>query len=215
MVRKNQKTGFTLIEVLISLTIIGVLALMVFTSLRIGGRAWEKGEREIDSIQQERVLLTLIQEQLASTSTKPLSIRKNEPFYMVGNPMRISFLSTRALIPTAVEGPVSVTYLVEIDEETGRQSLSVREKSVLLTENEDADSGEEEEEDNGFQPMIGGLQQISFEYLAQSESINDTEWGSEWNGSKNKAFPRAVRVRFYHSDFEYAGIVSILAAGES
>ena len=40
------KKGFTLLELMLSLAIMGLVLLIIFGALRVGTRAWEKGEKE-------------------------------------------------------------------------------------------------------------------------------------------------------------------------
>ncbi|HNT58060.1 MAG TPA: prepilin-type N-terminal cleavage/methylation domain-containing protein, partial [Syntrophales bacterium] len=58
--------GFTLLELLISLTLLSVIAVLVFGALRLGVRAWEKGEATIETRQRERIVMDLLQRQMAS-----------------------------------------------------------------------------------------------------------------------------------------------------
>ena len=64
---RDSSKGFTLLELLISLTIIGLILVIIFGALRIGVRAWEKGERDVESHQRRRVVLGLVKRQFAST----------------------------------------------------------------------------------------------------------------------------------------------------
>lgn len=203
--------GFTLIEVLISLTIVGVLSLMVFTSLRVGARAWEKGEREIDAIHRERTVLNLIQEQLASISTKNLVILDKKPYYLVGNQVRVAFLSSRSLIPGAEEGAVRVIYKVESDETTGLKKLLIKEERLLTPATEEEKN---ESDDDAFRLLIQGISQITVEYLDRKDTKDGYAWTTEWNGNQKQAFPRAVRFRLYKDALNYSTIISNVAGGE-
>ena len=64
---RNANKGFTLLELLISLTILGVIVVIIFGAFRIGIRAWEKGEKDVESRQRQRIVLDLSKQQLAST----------------------------------------------------------------------------------------------------------------------------------------------------
>ncbi|MDO8958011.1 MAG: type II secretion system protein, partial [Deltaproteobacteria bacterium] len=46
--------GFTLVEVMITLTILGFILLMIFGVFRLGLSAWEKGENLKEDYQQVR-----------------------------------------------------------------------------------------------------------------------------------------------------------------
>lgn len=53
--RSRRQRGFTLLELLVALTLLGFMVTMVFSSLRLGTRAWEaadRREREVYLVQQ-------------------------------------------------------------------------------------------------------------------------------------------------------------------
>ncbi|HUL38183.1 MAG TPA: type II secretion system protein, partial [Thermodesulfobacteriota bacterium] len=65
MMTKREKAshrpeGFTLIEVMVTLTIIGFILLIVSGSLRLGLSAWEKGESMKNEYQKFRIVSELV-----------------------------------------------------------------------------------------------------------------------------------------------------------
>src|SRR5262249_39689024 len=56
---RNQR-GMTLLEVLIAVTITAVIAVLLVTSLRVGVRAWETGERRAAGHQEVRAVIELL-----------------------------------------------------------------------------------------------------------------------------------------------------------
>ena len=200
-------------EVLISVTIVGVLTLMVFTSLRLGARAWEKGEREIDGIYRQRVVLSLLQEQLTSISTKNIAMLNKKPYFLIGNQERIEFLSTRQLNPGTEEGAVKVVYRVQSDATTGMKTLSIREDKLLIPETERKKKNNNDDDD-GFRTLVQEMQQITIEYLDTQLSGGQYAWMTEWNGNQKNAFPQAVRLRMYKDDFEYSTIIAKIFVGD-
>ena len=47
VVNAFHSKGFTLIEVLIALSLLSVMMLMLFAGLRIGAKSWDKGENKL------------------------------------------------------------------------------------------------------------------------------------------------------------------------
>lgn len=62
---KNHN-GFTLMELLISVTILSIVAVIIGGSIRLGIRAWEKGEDEIESSQGLRVIFDRMNQKIKS-----------------------------------------------------------------------------------------------------------------------------------------------------
>jgi len=48
--------GFTLIEVLIAMTLLGIMMVLLFTSLKICADSWEKGESKITDVNEVAVV---------------------------------------------------------------------------------------------------------------------------------------------------------------
>jgi len=80
--QSSISSGFTLLELLISLSIVGLILLIVFGALRIGSRAWEKGERDVEAHQRQRIVLGLIKQQLASASLLEIKDRGPEAVFI-------------------------------------------------------------------------------------------------------------------------------------
>jgi len=62
--------GFTLIEVLIVMTLLSVMVVLLFASMKICADSWEKGERKIASVNEVAVVYNFFQRHLSSA--KPL-----------------------------------------------------------------------------------------------------------------------------------------------
>ncbi|HOO91604.1 MAG TPA: prepilin-type N-terminal cleavage/methylation domain-containing protein, partial [Syntrophales bacterium] len=83
--------GFTLLELLISLTILSLVTVLIFGAFRMGIRAWEKGERNIDGRQRERIVLDLIKRQLSSI---PVDVVKGDKALVLkGDGKSLEFVS--------------------------------------------------------------------------------------------------------------------------
>jgi prepilin-type N-terminal cleavage/methylation domain-containing protein len=64
-VAPTQNNGFTLLEVLVSLTIMAIITSVAFAGLSIGIDSWRRGTRKIDELDRRVVLEHLIQRQIA------------------------------------------------------------------------------------------------------------------------------------------------------
>jgi general secretion pathway protein J len=62
-----DRRGFTLVEVVLAVSIAAVVVLLATAGLRVGLRAWESGQRRADLQQESRALVELISESLAGT----------------------------------------------------------------------------------------------------------------------------------------------------
>ncbi len=204
-------SGFTLLELMISLTIIGLVLVLVFGSLRIGARAWEKGERDIEIHQRQRVVLDNIKRQIASVCLREIKGddgegQGNKSLFFRGDNEGMEFMTRIPMVPTTRSGMVYVKYVVR-EEDTGeKMRLMLYEKDAAFI-NKEEDIGDPDEAD--FFELIPGAENIQFEYLKGPEDERgDPEWQDAWDPETDKGIPLAVKVTL-EEDAEAAPIYVI------
>src|SRR6185295_3858970 len=86
--------GFTLVEVMVALTIMALVLTVAFAGLRIGINGWERGQRAIDDLDHRSVVERLIQRQLAVAV--PMPVAKTVMFR--GSADRLEFVADYSLL---------------------------------------------------------------------------------------------------------------------
>jgi len=166
----------------------------VFGALRIGTRAWEKGERDVEAHQRQRIVLGLVKQQLASASLQEIKMGDQKPFYLKGDDRSVAFISRVPVLPDNRVGMAYVQYAVQEEDGGDRERLSFYEKSVLLF---GKDKEMEEPEEDDFLLLIPGIESLRFEYLKGPEKDEDQpEWQGEWDPEEDQGLPLAVRIIF-------------------
>lgn len=72
----NRERGFTLLEVLISLTILGLIFVAVLGAIQVGSKSWEKGEQRTEENLRNRTLYDTLAREL--TTLYPLRIKDQD-----------------------------------------------------------------------------------------------------------------------------------------
>lgn len=179
MTRRCER-GFTLIEVLLALAIVGALVAIAFGGLRVAVSAWQRGEDRAEAHQHVRsVALTLAR---AVSSAYPYRASRSlapEPVVLfAGTDKRLEFVSQAAPFPFAT--PIAFTAVVlSLDEGEG-PGLVVRQRA--LPNQEPFDKAEVVYRDTT-------VTALTFAYLDEGGS-----WKDSWDGAEVKAAPRAVRI---------------------
>jgi general secretion pathway protein J len=205
----NSK-GFTLSELLISLTIVAMIVVIIFGALRIGIRAWEKGERDVDSRQRQRIVLDLIRRQLASTCVNGAWGRDQQLVSLKGDSKSIDFVSHIPMTPGNRFGLVYVKYAVKQNKGDNQEYLTFYEKSVASP---DKTIGAGNRDEGDFSELIPGVKSIVFEYLKDRPGEEESKWQKNWDPVADKGIPRAVRITLEENS-EKAPIYVIAGAGE-
>lgn len=205
---QGSRRGFTLLELLIALTIVALIVVIIFGALRIGIRAWEKGEKDVDIRQRQRIVLDLVKHQLASTCASDLWGRDQPMISLKGDNKSIAFVSHIPMTPGNRFGLVYVQYAVKHEKEGNKEHLTFYERNIALP---DKSAGNPAAGD--FTELLPGMKSIVFEYLKDRPGEEASKWQKSWDSVADKGLPRAVRVTLKEND-EKAPIYMIAGAGE-
>jgi len=206
----DHSKGFTLLELLIALTIVAVIVVITFGALRIGIRAWEKGEKDVDMRQRQRIVLDLIKRQLASTCVSDVWGRDQQLVSLKGDSKSIGFVSHIPVTPGNRFGLVYVKYAVRQEKDGNKEHLTFYEKNIALP---DKKTGVGNPDEGDFSELLPGMKSIVFEYLKNRPGEEASLWQKSWDPAVDKGVPRAVRVTFDEND-EKTPIYVIAGAGE-
>ena len=177
--RRRGARGFTLLEVLIALSIVGALLVIAFGGMRIALAAWRQGEDRADVHQHVRGLAVTLANAVAGTY--PYRAARDEtPETVVlfsGTAQRVELVSQTPPFPFAT--PVAFAAVVISVEEGEEPGLVVRE--LPLPNRKPFAEAKVVLRD----PAVTSL---TLQYLG------DAGWVDTWDGAESKATPRAVKL---------------------
>lgn len=184
----RNSRGFTLLEVLVALTIFGIVVVIIFGSLNLAVRAWERGESAAERNQETRIVADLIEQQVKSTYPYYFREGNEETPAFRGERQSVRFISTVGLASGDVVGLAFVSYFVEPG-----KGLMLCEKRVFSKKVfEETSSGRE-----GSVLLSSSISEVSFEYETE-----DGEWKESWDIKEMLVFPRSIRITLEFSKDE-------------
>jgi general secretion pathway protein J len=186
------------------MAILGLVALLVFGALRLGIRAWERGERDVEAHQQLRSGLGLLVQQVRSAFPYRLTAGPQESggslsagtagtqgsemgFLFEGTPTSLLFVTTMPLHRRTVGGLGVVTYVAET-RPSGEMTLTLQEQRAFTGVQRPAVSASQ------AVTVLEGFADLRFAYFASSLTGGTGEWVEAWDGRKEGRLPEAVRV---------------------
>jgi general secretion pathway protein J len=170
--------GFTLIEVVIALTLVAALLAITFGGLRVGMAAWHRGEARAEQLQRTRSLSQVLTRALGGAHPYQSEIAGELAALPAfeGERDRLAFVTTRPPVPLAI--PIAFTAVSLTHEASG---LTIREGALpsrapfaaLLPVVVDSSGAT-----LGFRYLRGG----------------DRTWVERWDPTSEESLPAAVEI---------------------
>jgi prepilin-type N-terminal cleavage/methylation domain-containing protein len=189
--------GFTLLELLISITLVATIVAIATGALRLGYRSISSGEKKMESLERFRSSLYIINSQISSAI--PLSFDRQgiKQVYFAGSEDFVR-MATNYSIWGGQRGHVIVEYRVAI-ENNGTRSLYASENLV----------GTEKPRET---KLLQGLNGIYFEYFLQDRTEElGGKWISQW--SDTTTVPEKIRLRLIQGRKEISLTIPMRARG--
>jgi prepilin-type N-terminal cleavage/methylation domain-containing protein len=193
------ESGFTLMEMLIAVTLVAMIAVGLWSVLGISVRSWSRGTEFIDKNQRHRSILDKVRKQIASAyplfGPTDLEQPGGSNFIFTGTENSISFVTLNSLKFQESPGLTLVSY--EIAQDSGG-NYSLVEKEARYT-GQILDQGLMINLSEAI-PIFENLSSCIFEYFDPGNNDNTSQWVSEWDGSARRRFPAAVSITMISRD---------------
>jgi prepilin-type N-terminal cleavage/methylation domain-containing protein len=213
--RLGDQTGFTLFEMLLSITLIGFLMVALLIGLRVANRAWQSGEARLRLVHAAAERNAFIVQQISSLV--PYRMISNDPHLpgaltvLQASPNCLRFVSSYSSVYRSRTGLVLVEYGI-VKASRGNFEVVVRETPV--TDNEilyhKIVQSVSNDPDTGlpvinYQPfslkttdlmLMTGLSDAWFSYLDLHPEKDTVPWRVNWQSSDEKPYPDAIRLHW-------------------
>jgi general secretion pathway protein J len=189
--------GFTLLEMVISLAILGIIVLIITGAMRLGFRSVEAGEKRIESMDRIRASLNVIDAQIQSeVPITYTDVDGSRRYYFEGDKTSMVF-STNYSLWGGETGYVLAHYKVDSDI-SGLQSLSISENIIGI-------------ESTRQTKLFDSFNEIYFEYYYKAPTDEEGSWVEEW--TEDTDIPEKVRVHLIKGTKDISLIIPMRARG--
>jgi general secretion pathway protein J len=188
----TKEQGFTLLELMISITMIVVILLIVGAAMRLGLRSVDSGEKRIASLERFRTSMNIVEAQIQSEL--PIQIQKPDGKNAVfqGDSESMQFPSNFSLWGNQ-RGYVTVSYKVAADQ-WGKQDLFVEESAIGVT-------------DKGEVKLFEFFDRIYFDYFYKEPKEEKGSWIEQWTNTDS--VPDKIRLHLVNGDREMSFIIPV------
>jgi len=182
----NRAHGFTLVEVLVAMTLLSLVLVTLYSGLYSAGQSWQAGERQIKANENQRLELAFLQKKISSAIPLTLYDAQYNKVLFEGEEDSISFVST---LPSHRGGEwVYLITLRPVEQDSGKVLELAYEPIRTIM-----DLPDDESTDATVLTLIENLGIIEFRYFG-SERINlEPDWYSTWE--VHDRLPDLVEIR--------------------
>ena len=177
--------GFTLVELLVGLTLMALLSVLLFGGLRFGVRAWEAGGERIEQASRVEMVQNLLRRQISQARRLPQAVDAGPVAPFVGEADSLVFIA-----PLPVHRGIGGSYLFRLTqrETDGRSNLALAwhlYRPELLT----GGLAEPDEQATLLEDIVG----IELAYYGANDQEQPMQWWDAWDGASG--MPQLVRLR--------------------
>lgn len=191
-----DEAGFTLLELIISIALIGIIVLIIAGAMRLGFRSVDSGEKKIESLERMRASLNIIDSQIQSEIPLTYDDEGVRKYYFKGEREFMQF-PTNYSIWGGENGYVTATYKVESGD-NGRQILYVSENIVGMEIKRET-------------KLFDSFEMIYFEYFYKDPTEEEGEWVEQWK--EDAGIPEKVKVHLVEGTRDLSIIIPFRTRG--
>jgi general secretion pathway protein J len=189
---RQRQSGFTLLEMLVAVTVLSVLAVLVYGMLRIGMRSWEAGSERIASSDLTRIGWHYVHASLAAAASPPSRLPDDPGIHFIGSPDSLEFVSE---LPAWLGGGgLHALRLSLADSPDGRDGrLELEARPMIAYDDPDLDPAELPRA-----VLADDVGRLAFAYFGVDARGGGPAWLDTWSG--RESLPLLVRMEVELAD---------------
>lgn len=184
---KAKQAGFTLLEVLLGMSIMSIMMLLLFASLRLCVQNWNAGEKKIAQVSQAAVIQGFLQSKLHAAIPLDADFLEEPQFSFQGSKDELQFVAAMPASAARLGLQLFTLSLVPSARDEQGDYLQVEMQPFFPL-------GDSEEWDEEPVIILKKVQSLKFSYFGADGPYNNIEpsWESEWLEKKN--LPELVSI---------------------
>jgi general secretion pathway protein J len=194
----HPSAGFTLLELLIAITLLGLLMAALFGGLRLGARAWERGEERLDESGRLQVVQNFLRERLGEAYPLSTDDQAGQPvlaFEGSGDAVRFVTLMPEHL------GTGFAEFLLAVADRGEAKDLIVQWRR--FDDPQDV-RGASDYDEPQTKVLLEGIEALEIAYYGALQRGQPAIWREQWLEARVD-MPQLVRLRvvFFEDDRRY------------
>ena len=176
--------GFTLIEVLIAMTLLSIMVVLLFSSLKISAQSWEQGENKISEVNEVAVVYNFFQRHLspAIPLMDDFTKKGEKTFSFQGKKQSLQFVS---VFPASADRSGMQLFSISTGKQDHEQVIK-----VTLTPFFPVTEGEEWHQEEVV--LLRHVSDFRLAYFGAADEVGVNSWQDEWLAKEVQ--PQLVKI---------------------
>lgn len=183
--------GFTLLELLVALTLLGAMLILIYSALNIGLRAWDTGEKRVTEASHQRVVQSFLRRELSQVFPVRWRGIPESKIAFEGAKDEIKFVSMLTLGAAVREGGLQWGHLYVADDDAPggkrRRTLFIKRSGFNLRA-KDWDGLDAAK----AIPLIEGVKSFEIGYFGAENDTAEAQWTNEWTNALR--MPQLIKI---------------------
>ena len=183
--------GFTLLELLVALTLLGAMLILIYSALNIGLRAWDTGEKRVTQASHQRVVQSFLRRELSQVFPVRWRGIPESKIAFEGAKDEIKFVSMLTLGAAVREGGLQWGHLYVADDDAPdgerRRTLFIKRSGFNLRA-KDWDGLDAAK----AIPLIEGVKSFEVGYFGAENETAEAQWTNEWTNALR--MPQLIKI---------------------
>jgi general secretion pathway protein J len=190
--RSLSQQGFTLLELLISITLLGMILVLLFGGLRLGVRSWDAVQHQVDNLNTVRSVENFLRHEMEMARPYRWKGALQKRLAFLGDRNQVNFI---AQLPDRFGTGGLYAVKLEIDRSSGGKRL-IWKHLPLSSQMQDFSALSLAQEMVLVGPELSGVEDIWLTYYGRESDSAAPRWTEQWESDAGLPLLIRIQVKF-------------------
>lgn len=194
-----SRSGFTLIEMLVGLALLGLMTLVLFGALRFSIRSWDRAEIKTLQVVDLRIVEGVLRREIGKAFPLRIGQANENKIAFEGDSKQVHFVTA---LPAHLSGGGLSLVALELAEDRDEVKQSTAGKALVLKhvipDGETRDFSALDKSDRSV--LLKGLEDVEFAFFGQDNDQTEGSWRNQWTSSARTPALLRIKLKFAGND---------------
>jgi general secretion pathway protein J len=194
-----SRSGFTLVEMLVGLALLGLMTLLLFGALRFSIRSWDRAETKTLQVVDLRIVEGVLRREIAKAFPLRIGLANENKIAFEGDGRQVHFVTA---LPAHLSGGGQSLIALELADDRVETKQDLPGKALVLKhvipDGETRDFSALDKSDRSV--LLEGLEDVEFAYFGRDNDQTEASWRTQWTPSARIPALLRIKLKFAGSD---------------